>query len=279
MTPRNCLLILLVLSIGTPSCSRFPNVSITYPSDNDASPGDGDSTNVEIPVFTYRILNTFSHDSGAFTQGLVVEDSIFYEGTGLNGRSSLRKVDLNTGDVLKIHNLTSEFFGEGITVFGDRIIQITWRSRIGFVYDKESFAQLTTFTYPTEGWGLTHDGSRIIMSDGTSNLYFRDPESLDEIGRIQVTDDRGPVSYLNELEYIKGEVYANIWLTDTIARISPETGKVTGWIDLKDLLSPMDRLQPVDVLNGIAYDADHDRLFVTGKLWPRLFEIQLIAKE
>lgn len=232
-----------------------------------------------VPVYTYRIVNTYPHDRGAFTQGLVFEEGILYEGTGLRGRSTLRRVELDTGDVLKLHPLPLDLFGEGVTVLGDRIFQLTWKAQVGFVYDKDSFELLREFTYPTEGWGITHDGQRLIMSDGTSTLHFLDPETLEEIGQIEVYDRNGPVISLNELEYIGGEVYANVWKTERIARIDPQTGQVTGWINLAGLLSEEDRVQPVNVLNGIAYDAENDRLFVTGKLWPKLFEIELMPEK
>jgi glutamine cyclotransferase len=183
---------------------------------------------------------------------------------------------LETGDILERRDLPAEFFGEGITLYENRIIQLTWQSGLGFVYDKDSFALIKVFTYPTEGWGITHDEKHLIMSDGTATLHCLDPETFVETGRIEVYDDHGPVPLLNELEYVKGEIYANVWQTDRIARISPRTGKVIGWIELDGLLRPEDCEEPVDVLNGIAYDADHDRLFVTGKLWPRLFEIALV---
>ncbi len=232
-------------------------------------------------VFTYTVINTYPHDRAAFTQGLVYEDGIFYEGTGLWGESTLRKVTIETGEVVKQHDLRPEFFGEGIVVYDDKIIQLTWRpvnsqeETQGFVYDKESFELLQQFSYSTEGWGITYDGAKLIMSDGTATLYFWDPETLEEIGSVQVHDDNGPVVRLNELEYIRGEVYANVWQTDRIARIDPQTGRVIAWIDLTGLLSAEDRDPPVDVLNGIAYDAENDRLFVTGKLWPKVFEIKL----
>jgi glutamine cyclotransferase len=227
-------------------------------------------------VATYQVVNTYPHDPGAFTQGLVYEDGFLYEGTGLNGNSSLRKVALETGEVVQSHDLADEYFGEGIAIFGDKIMQLTWQSHIGFIYDKASFEQLGEFEYPTEGWGLTQDGSRLILSDGTATLRFLDPQTLQEMGAIEVRDAGSPVTQLNELEYIHGEIYANIWQTDFIARISPETGQVLGWINLAGLLSPEERQPPTDVLNGIAYDAAGDRLFVTGKRWPKLFEIKII---
>jgi glutaminyl-peptide cyclotransferase len=226
---------------------------------------------------SYNIVNTYPHDRNAFTEGLVFEDGVLYEGTGLYGNSSLRRVDLETGAILQIYELPDQFFGEGITIYGNEIIQLTWQSNVGFVYDKNSFELLQEFNYSTEGWGITHDGTRLIMSDGTSTLHFLDPQTFDEIGQLNVSDDSGPVTRLNELEYIRGEIYANVWQTDLVARIAPETGRVIGWIDLAGLLTAEDRSQPVDVLNGIAYDAETDRLFVTGKLWPKLFEIKLIS--
>ena len=222
------------------------------------------------------MVNSYPHDPSAFTQGLVFEEGFIYEGTGVKGQSTLRKVDLQTGDVLLIHELPKKYFGEGITIYGDRIIQLTWRSNIGFVYDKESFRQIDEFSYPTEGWGITHDGDRLILSDGTATLYFMDPDSFEITGQIDVRDDDGSVALLNELEYVLGEVYANVWQTDTIVRIDPQTGRVIGWIDLAGLLDSEESEEPVDVLNGIAYDPSDDRLFVTGKLWPSLFEIDVV---
>jgi glutamine cyclotransferase len=230
-------------------------------------------------TFTYQVVNAYPHDQNAFTQGLVFEDGVLYEGTGRQGYSTLRRVDLESGDVLQIHKLPDQVWGEGITIFGERIIQLTWQSGVGLVYDKDSFELLQEFSYPTEGWGITHDGERLIMSDGSSTLRFLDPETFEEIGRIEVCDEDGPVTRLNELEYVQGDIYANVWNTDRIARIAPDTGKVMGWIELAGILSPEDRTEPVDVLNGIAYDAENDRLFVTGKLWPRLFEIELVPLE
>ena len=229
------------------------------------------------PVVGYRIVNTYPHDPRAFTQGLVFADGALYEGTGLRGQSGLRKVDLKTGNILRVRQLSAHLFGEGITIYGNRVIQLTWRAKVGFVYDRKTFQLLDTFNYPTEGWGITHDGRSLIMSDGTSTLYFLDPQTFQEVDRLKVHTRDGPVSRLNELEYVKGEIYANVWKTDRIARISPESGEVLGWIDMEGLLKPEDRNSRIDVLNGIAYDVKNDRLFVTGKLWPKLFEIELVA--
>ncbi len=245
------------------------------------TPTQGANTAVsstQAPTYTYQIIQAYPHDSNAFTQGLVFHRGVLYEGTGRNGYSSIRLTDLETGSVIHQRDLGAEYFGEGITIWQDRLIQLTWQSGVGFIYDLATFAPLGSFSYPGEGWGLTHDDQRLIMSDGTDVIRFLDLESLAENGRIQVHDQNGPVMQLNELEYINGEIWANIWQTNTIARISPQTGQVVGWIDLTGLLNPTDLTQPADVLNGIAYDAAQDRLFVTGKWWPKLFEIKLILE-
>ncbi len=227
---------------------------------------------------SYEVINVFPHDPAAFTQGLVYVDGSLYEGTGLYGQSALREVDLLTGQVFRLHELDDKFFGEGITVFGDRVVQLTWRKNTGFVYDLASFDLVQEFSYPTEGWGITHDSEQLIMSDGTATLYFWNPETFAETGRVTVRDGSTPVSRLNELEYIRGEVYANVWQTDLIARIDPKTGNVLGWLYLDGLLDAGEK-QSGAVLNGIAYDEASDRLFVTGKLWPKLFEIRLIPRK
>ncbi|GMR10210.1 MAG: hypothetical protein BMS9Abin28_1031 [Anaerolineae bacterium] len=227
------------------------------------------------PRYTFRIVNTYPHDPGAFTQGLVYEDGFLYEGTGLRGQSTLRRVDLSSGEVAQSLALDPELFGEGITLFGDRIIQLTFTSGLGFVYDQQSFSRVDEFSYTPEGWGLTHDGRQLIMSDGTAELRFLDPDSFQETARLTVADGNLPVRWLNELEYVEGEIYANVWQTDLIVRISPDTGEVLGWIDLAGLRRDE---PPAGVLNGIAYDSEGRRLFVTGKNWPELFEIELIRE-
>jgi len=232
-----------------------------------------------IPTYTYRIIQTFPHDPTAYVQGLVFQDGMFYEGTGLHGESTLRRVEPETGTVLQLHVLPPELFGEGITIWRDRIIQLTWREYLGLVYDKESFELLDTFRYPVEGWGITHDGTKLIMSDGTSTLHFWDPETFEEVGQVEVIGEAGPVTWLNELEYVEGLVYANVWQTDLIAMIDPRTGQVTGWIDLAGILGSEVPIGSGSVLNGIAYDEQDRRLFVTGKMWPRLFEIELVPSE
>lgn len=228
-----------------------------------------------LPVYSYRVVAAYPHDRGAFTQGLVYHDGFFFESTGLYGHSSLRKVELETGRVVQLLTLPAEFFGEGIALWQGRIFQLTWQNHLGFVYECGTFRLLDQFSYPTEGWGLTTDGEQLIMSDGTAILHFLDPITYAEIGQVEVRAHDVPVVRLNELEYVRGEVFANIWQTDFVARIHPQSGAVTGWIDLSGLLLPEDLAQPVDVLNGIAYDAENDRLFVTGKLWPKVFEIEL----
>jgi glutaminyl-peptide cyclotransferase len=231
------------------------------------------------PEYTYEIVHTYHHDPMAFTQGLLYLDGVLYEGTGLEDQSSIRKVKLETGEVLQKRDVPSQYFGEGIVVWKDRLLELTWKAEKGFIYDLASFQPKAEFTYPGEGWGLTTDGKRIIMSDGSAQIRFWDPEILKETGRITVTDDGKPVPELNELEWVKGEIFANVWQTERIARIDPKTGKVTGWINLHGLLTPADYTDLTDVLNGIAYDAKGDRLFVTGKRWPKLFEIKLVRKQ
>jgi glutaminyl-peptide cyclotransferase len=230
-----------------------------------------------LPVFGYTVQRTYPHDPKAFTQGLQFLDGDLYEGTGLNGRSSIRRVRLETGEVLRERAVPEEYFGEGIVVWKSELIELTWRSEVAFVYDRATFAPKRTLKYAGEGWGLTHDGTSLIMSDGSAELRVLDPATFAERRRIKVTAAGAPVINLNELEFVKGEIFANIWQTDTIARISPATGQVTGWIDLRGLLTAAES-RGVDVLNGIAYDAAHDRLLVTGKLWPKIFEITLVKR-
>jgi glutamine cyclotransferase len=227
--------------------------------------------------FGYRVVKTYPHDRSAFTQGLEYKDGVLYEGTGLVGRSQLRKVDLETGRVLAQFDVPSPFFGEGITVLPRQIVQLTWQSQTGFVYDRATFRLLKSFTYSGEGWGITNDGKQLFMSDGTAQIRVWDPETLKEVRRITVRDGTRPVVMLNELEYVRGELLANVWQSDRIARISPSDGRVTGWIDLSGLAK--DRTTADAVLNGIAYDGAHDRLFVTGKLWPNLFEIKIVPQK
>ncbi len=229
--------------------------------------------------YGYRILQKLPHDPSAFTQGLVFHENILYEGTGLYGSSAIRKLDLLSGAVQQQQALDARYFGEGIAVLKDKIYQLTWRAGIALVYDKESLALLQQFSYSGEGWGLTHDGRRLIMSDGSDLLRYIDPQSFAVTGSVRVRDGSMPVTELNELEYIKGEIFANVYRSDRIVRIDPISGAVIGWIDLSGLFSDEERFRMgMDVLNGIAYDTQNDRLFVTGKLWPLLFEIELLPR-
>ncbi len=251
--------------------------STTNSTGDSGSSSESESDAAASPIqYTYRVINTFPHDREAFTQGLVVDDGILYEGTGLRGSSNLRVVTLDTGEVVRQLDLEDQFFGEGIAIFGDQVVQLTWQSQVGFVYDKNSFTKLREFEYPNEGWGITHDGTQWIMSAGTEKLYFMDSQTFERTGEVDVKDGDTAITSLNELEYIQGEVWANVWQTDQVVRIDPSTGTVVGWVNLSGLLTAADLETPVDVLNGIAYDADSNRLFVTGKLWPKLFEIEVV---
>lgn len=228
---------------------------------------------------SYRVVHSFPHDSQAFTQGLIYADGHLYESTGLNGHSSLRMEELETGRILQFQNVPSQYFAEGLTDWGSTLVQLTWESHVALVYDRFSFHLLRTFHFDGEGWGLTHDGKSLILSDGTATLRFIDPATFREVRRVQVKDGGTPITQLNELEFIHGEIYANIWHADRIARISPATGQVLGWIDLSGLLPASQRSSAEAVLNGIAYDTAHDRLFVTGKLWPKIFEIKVVPAQ
>ncbi len=226
--------------------------------------------------YTFRVVKTYPHDRYAFTQGLEYREGFLYEGTGLVGRSALRKLKLETGQVVQSFDLPQPFFGEGITVLNQQVVQLTWQSQTGFIYDKASFRVVKSFSYAGEGWGMANDGKQIYMSDGTSQIRVWDPVSFKETRRISVTDGGKPITALNELEFVRGEIWANVWQTDRIARISPADGRVLGWIDLSGILPRAERTTADAVLNGIAYDAATDRLFVTGKLWPKLFEIKVV---
>lgn len=228
--------------------------------------------------FDYEVVAEFPHDAGAFTQGLFFLEGHLYEGTGLVGQSTLREVDLKTGKVLRRIDLPPHVFGEGVAPWKDRIVTITWRNGEGYVFDRKRFRKLRAFAYQGEGWGLTSDGARLIMSDGTSALRFLDPETLEETGRVEVTLRGKPLVRLNELEYVDGAVLANVWQTSSIVRIDPKTGVVTGVIDMRGLRNKIGDAPDADVLNGIAWDAKTKRLFVTGKKWPKLFEVRLVPK-
>lgn len=228
-----------------------------------------------IPIYSYKIVNVYPHDASAFTEGLVYEDGFLYESTGRFNESTLRKVDLQTGEVIKLHKLDGNYFGEGITVYDNKIFQLTWKTNVGFIYDKDSFNLTNKFYYNTEGWGITHNDEYLIMSDGTDEIYFLNPKNFKRVYSIRVHDEFRPITRLNELEFIRGEIYANVWRSDKIARICPHSGRITGWIDLKGLLSPKE-YKNAGTLNGITYDKQNNRIFVTGKMWPKIFEIKLV---
>ena len=231
-----------------------------------------------VPVYSYQVINTWPHDTTAYTQGLVFYDGALFESTGLRGSSSLRRVELKTGKVKKKVDIAREYFAEGMTIFQDKIFQLTWQSQKGFVYDLKKFQQEGEFAYEGQGWGLTHDNQSLIMSDGTNRIRFLDPASFQVQRTISVYENGQPLTDLNELEYIKGEIYANIWKTNRIVRIDPATGRINAWIDMTGLHHEGNDPDSENCLNGIAYDAESDRLFVTGKRWPKLFEIRLVRK-
>lgn len=233
----------------------------------------------DVPTYSYKIKNSWPHDRRAYTQGLIFHEGVLWESTGQYGESSLRKVELKTGKVIKQISVPRNYFAEGMTVFHNKVFQLTWQEQKGFIYDPDTFQKQGEFTYTGEGWGLTHDNESLIMSDGTDKIRFLDASTLRTTRTISVTDRGEPVYELNELEYIKGEIYANVYQTDRIARIEPKTGKILGWIDLTGLLAVTDRTGGEDVLNGIAYDDKGRRLFVTGKMWPKLFEIEIVKNK
>jgi glutamine cyclotransferase len=262
-------LILVAAMFALAPFAAMPLIS----AENDINPNQSGSPH----IYNYKIINIYNHDNTAFTQGLVYDDLNLYESTGLYGSSTLRQIDLKTGNIKKIYRISDKYFGEGITIWKDHLIQLTWKSNTGFVYDKANFSRIGDFYYPREGWGITNDGQQLIMSDGSDTLYFLNPITYKDTGSIKVKNDSTPIYGLNELEFIKGNVYANVYYTSRIAIISPHTGEIAGWVDLQALVEREKRLCNVGVLNGIAYDATRDRLFVTGKLWPELFEIEILA--
>lgn len=271
MKHRLSLILVLLGTLVLPTCGGSAAPRAVVPAQLPTAPPMQSAP----PTYSYEIIARFPHDRAAFTEGLAFVDGALYESTGLEGASSLRREDPATGQVQAQFALAPQYFGEGMTVFDGKLFQLTWQSRTGFVYDPGCFCPQTTFTYDGEGWGLTHDDQLLIMSDGTPRIRFLDPRTFAVVRTVDVTDNGAPVRNLNELEYVRGEIYANVWMTDRIARIDPTTGNVTGWIDLSGLDPDTERLDPDNVLNGIAYDAATDRLFVTGKRWPTLFEIHL----
>jgi glutamine cyclotransferase len=262
---------------ASPAPQAITNIP-SVPSKLVAEPAPGTNTGTQLPVYTYEIVNTYPHDRGAFTQGLVFLNGEFLESTGLNGQSSLRRVELKTGRVIQQVDVPSEYFAEGLAVMGRKAFQLTWQNGKGFVYDIDTFRKEQEFSYDGEGWGLATDGKWLLMSDGTQRIRFLDPVTLAVKRTINVQTQGKPVIHLNELEYVKGEIFANLWPTDYLVRIDPATGNVTGVVDFTHLLPAVDRDQNTDVLNGIAYDLATDRLFVTGKRWPKLYEVRLRLK-
>jgi len=262
----------------TPTQTPFPTASPTQSPNLTPTLSPTQTPSNSPTLYTYNIVQTYPHDTNAFTEGLVFDSGYLYESTGES--SSLRRVDLTSGNELKEVNLPAEYFGEGLTVINDTLIQLTWQNHVGFIYDKATLSLLGNFSYSMEGWGLTYDGNRLIMSDGTSNLYFLDATTFQRIGQVSVHDGNTSVTNINELEYVNGDVYANIWMQQKIAIINPQTGQVKGWIDLSGLYQINNPSNiPDNVLNGIAYDAQTNRLFITGKDWPNLYQITMTPKK
>ena len=271
LTPRGLRRAALVLALPLAACDD----GNARPDDRGAAPAPSGPS---IATYTPEIVGRYPHDADAYTQGLVFHDGGLYEGTGLEGHSSVRRVDLETGQVLVKRDLPRRHFGEGIAIVGDRLYQLTWRSGEAFVYTVPALEPIGSFRYYGEGWGLTTDGSMLIMSNGSHRLQFIDPSDFSVTRTVDVRSAGSRVSQLNELEWVNGEIWANVYTTDRIARINPATGDVVGWIDLTGILPRTERTGREDVLNGIAYDAEGDRIFVTGKRWPRLFEIRLTPR-
>jgi len=268
LKPRLILILVLALALTCLQCQTGAN--------GDSSSKNSDSApNAPVPKYSYQIVNMFPHDSNAFTQGLILSDGKFLESTGQEGFSSLRRVELETGKVLNKVNVPEPYFAEGIALLNGKIYQLTWQHQIGFIYDAQSFARVGQFNYTGEGWGLTTDGKSLILSDGSNKIRFLDPSDFHVTKTIEVVDYKSPVRQLNELEYVQGEIYANIWHDNRIATINPENGRVTAWIDLNGMMPEGELQDPEAVLNGIAYDQANNKLYVTGKLWPRIFEIRV----
>ena len=266
VTPRRAIICALLLSIPALACQTTSVANLKTPGKN------------PVPVYGYEVVHAFPHDRDAYTQGLVFIDGKLLESTGQEGHSSLRRVEIETGRVLQKVDVDSPYFAEGITLLKGKIYQLTWQHQLGFVYDAWTFQRLGEFHYEGEGWGLANDGEFLILSDGSNRIRFLDPQTFEVRKTIAVLDWRAPVNELNELEYVQGEIYANIWHAERIARIDPRTGAVLGWIELTGLLARGEVSDEEAVLNGIAYDETNSRLFVTGKLWPKVFEIRLTKK-
>lgn len=276
---RNVLgLLLLTITLGVAGCDGGAQANGTAGGGAAAPKGTPGAAADQVTMYGYEVVNAFPHDPAAFTQGLVFHDGALLESTGIEGQSTLRRVELQTGKVLQKVNVQPYFFAEGLTLFDGKLYQLTWKGAKGFIYDPQTFKKTGEFTYEGEGWGLTHDGESLILSDGSDQLRFIDPNTYQVRRTINVSDRGRPVEELNELEYVKGEIYANVWHQNRVARVDPKSGRVVGWIDLTGLLRPGETSDPEAVLNGIAYDERGDRLFVTGKLWPKLFEVRLKQK-
>lgn len=270
-------LLILALAVGW-ACDGGSHANATANRNGAAATKSPVGTAEQAPVYGYEVINTFPHDAEAFTQGLIFHDGALVESTGLERHSTLRRVELQTGKVLQRVDVPRDFFAEGMTLFNGKLYQLTWKGEKGFVYDPQTFEKTGEFTYTGEGWGLTHDADSLILSDGSDKLRFIDPNTYQVRRTINVSDNGRPVEELNELEYVKGEVYSNVWHDNRVARIDPQTGRVKSWIDFTGLLKPGETTNGEAVLNGIAYDESSDRLFVTGKLWPKLFEVRLKQK-
>lgn len=281
--------VILLLSLGLTGCDNDTGTAAHNISPRDAAIEKAEAwekkryedilTQKDIPLYSYRIINEFDHDETSFTEGMTVEDGVLYESAGLWDQSRLVAIDILTGGIQRRHDLAPLYFAEGITLLGNEIFQLTYQSCIGFVYQKDDFQLKRTFNFPSQGWGLTNDGNQLIMSNGSAILLFVDPETMEKKGSVIVSDQVGPVWNLNELEYIDGEVYANVWKTTLIARISPDTGAVTGWLNMSGINPGPAVLKDPFVLNGIAYDEKTGHIFITGKCWPKVYEIELVPPE
>ena len=268
---------IIIIAFLAFACDEKPNETVN-PNVNQSNTSSAENS-AALPVYTYEVVNTFKHDSKAFTQGLVYKDGFLYETTGQKGESTLRKIELDTGKILQKHDLPDDIFGEGMTILGDKIYQVSWQDRKGFVYNLNDFSVEKEFTYSGEGWGLTNDGTNLILSDGTHVIRFMNPETFRTERTIVVMNEDGkPLMDINELEYVKGEIWANIWHLDKIARIDPASGKLLGWINMEGISPDDQRRDSENTLNGIAYDQSSDRIFVTGKKWKKLFEIKVREK-
>ena len=270
MSAKSTFPLILVLALAVSSLQCRTGANGDQPSKPPSS-----SANGPVPRYGYQIVNIWPHDSNAFTQGLILTNGQLLESTGEEGRSSLRRVDLESGRVLKKVDVPPPYFAEGIALLNGKIYQLTWQHQVGFIYDAQTFERTGQFNYPYEGWGLTTDGQSLILSDGSSRIRFINPTDFKVTKTINVVDGTRPIDQLNELEWVNGEIYANVWHDNRIATIDPQTGHVNSWIDLNGLMPPGDVQDPEAVLNGIAYDQANNKLYVTGKLWPRLFEIKI----